>query len=53
MSLVRTEIYIFGMGWQYYNGVSGKLEHQQYIPIESNNIYAKFGAVMTKIMEAI
>ena len=35
------------------NGVPGEQEHPQYVQIVSNNIYAKFGAAMTNIMEAI
>ena len=33
--------------------VPGEQEHPQYVQIVSNNIYAKFGAAMTNIIEAI
>ena len=35
------------------NGVPGEREHPQYVPIVFNNVYAKFGAAMTRIIEAI
>ena len=35
------------------NEVLREQEHPQYVEIVSNNIYAKFGAAMTKMMEAI
>ena len=35
------------------NGVPGEQEHPQYVQIVSNNIFAKFGAAMTNIIEAI
>ena len=35
------------------NEVPGEQEHPQYVQIVSNNIYAKFGAAMTNIIEAI
>ena len=34
-------------------GVPGKQKNLQYVQIVSNNIYAKFGAAMANIMEAI
>ena len=34
------------------NGVPGKPEHLWYIPIVPNNVYAKFGSAMAKIVEA-
>ena len=35
------------------NEVPEEQEHPQYVQIVSNNIYAKFGAAMTNIIEAI
>ena len=35
------------------NGVPGEQEHVQYVSIVSKNVYAKFGAAITKTMEAI
>ena len=35
------------------NEVLREQEHPQYVEIVSNNIYAKFGAAMTNIIEAI
>ena len=35
------------------NKVPGEQEHPQYVQIVSNNIYAKFSAAMTNIIEAI
>jgi len=46
-------IQIDGMGWHTENGILVEREHPQYVPIVSNNVYAKFGAAMTNIMEAI
>ena len=35
------------------NEVPGERKPPQYVPIVSNNVYAKFGAAKTKIIEAI
>ena len=43
----------FDMGLQHWQRRPGEREQPQYMPIVSNNAYAKFGVAMTKIMEAI
>ena len=45
--------YILAWAGNTENGVPGEQEHLQYVSIVSNNVYAKFSAAMTKIMEAM
>lgn len=46
-------IYILAWAGNTDNGVPGKQQCSQYVPIVSNNVYDKFGAAMTTIMEVI